>query len=118
MVTITSDQMDQLIIILTAALPLIGLAIDWLKRKLGEKQGDLAFDQLIKWADELLILSVVIPELAPIATELKSLVESSKKLWDDPANNHDTMIVVMAQAAMLYKQAMNIIKTISAKPKV
>ncbi|MEI6297429.1 MAG: hypothetical protein WCO84_07380 [bacterium] len=116
MVVITSEQMDQLIVVLIAAIPLFGLAIDWLKRKLGEKQGDLAFDQLLKWSDELVALSVIIPDLVPTATQLKALVEASKKLWDDPANNHDTMIVVMAQSEMLYKEAMKLIKAYALKP--
>lgn len=118
MVVITSEMMNQLIIVLTAAIPLFGLAIDWLKRKLGEKQGDLAFEQLLKWADELVALSVIIPDLVPTATQLKALVEASKKLWDDPANNMDTLIVVVTQSEALYKQAMDIIKTYMTKPKV
>lgn len=118
MVIITSENVEQLSVILIASIPLFGLAIDWLKRKLGEKQGDLAFEQLIKWADDLSSLSLVVPELEPITKELKSLIESSQKLWDDPTNNHDMMIVVIAKAGMLYSEAMKLIAKYLSKPKV
>jgi hypothetical protein len=107
---LTADEMNQLITIGLACIPLIGLAIDWLKRKLGEKQGDLAFAQLGRWADEISALGVVIPELGPLGAELKSLTEAASKLWEDPASNHDQLIVVMAHAEILYKQAMDLIK--------
>jgi len=95
--------------IVVALIPLVAYVITYLKNKLGNSQGDMAFTQMKSWAKQLADLAVVIPEIKDISNELTETVEHANALWNEPEDNSGELAQVFAHATILYSRAMDLI---------
>ncbi len=96
--------------ILAILAPVIALIITNIKKKLGYEQGDMAFNQLKNWAEQLDELSNIFTELKPISSELTILVDDARQVWNDPANNSVKLMEIFIKANKLYTEAMILMK--------
>jgi len=96
--------------ILAILAPIIALIITNIKKKLGYEQGDMAFNQLKNWAEQLDELSNIFTELKPISSELTILVDDARQVWNDPANNSVKLMEIFIKANKLYTEAMILMK--------
>lgn len=104
---VISEEIMQTLI--AALIPLIGLVVAYVKKKLSNDQGDMAFNQMKMWIKQLSALVVVIPELKDVVEELTEVVNHAEALWDDPINNSAELSQIFAHATILYGKAMDII---------
>lgn len=95
--------------IVVALIPLVAYIITYLKNKLGNSQGDMAFTQMKSWAKQLSDLAVVIPDIKEIANELNETVEHANALWNAPEDNSGELAQVFAHATILYNRALELI---------
>jgi hypothetical protein len=100
---------DLINVIIAAGVPLIGLIIDYIKRKLSNNQGDVAFNHLLSIATQVKNLAIVFPQIAPLAEEFYETVENAKKLWDDPTNNTDALMEAVEHGEKLFAEIMKLI---------
>jgi hypothetical protein len=115
---IDSEMIQTLI---AAAIPLIAFIVSYVKKKLSNDQGDMAFNQMKMWIQQLSDLTPVFPELKPVIEELTEVVNHAEALWDDPVNNSAELSQIFAHATILYGKAMTLIgsiKTTSAVAEV
>ena len=96
--------------ILAILAPVIALIITNIKKKLGYEQGDMAFNQLKNWAEQLDELSNIFTELKPISSELTILVDDARQIWNDPADNSVKLTEIFIKANKLYTEAMILMK--------
>jgi len=99
-----------IITILTVLAPVIGMIVAWMKKKLGDTQGDMAFVTLQGWVSEAKNLSISFPELKPYVEELARTVEHAQSLWADPSNNSAELAQVYAHASVLISKIYDIVR--------
>jgi len=103
--------------ILTFLAPFIGLVIAWMKKKLGDSQGDMTFVVLNGWVTEAQNLAISFPSIKPYVDELADTVEHAQKLWIDPSNNSAELAQVYAHASVLIAKIYDLVKKYApAKP--
>jgi hypothetical protein len=108
---------ESIIAILTFLAPVIGLVIAWLKKKLGDTQGDMTFTVLNGWVTEAQNLAISFPTIKPYVDELADTVKHAQSLWVDPSNNSAELAQVYAHASVLIAKIYELVKKYApAKP--
>ena len=113
MVEIVIDS-NNLQTIVVALIPIIAYLITYVKGKLSNAQGDMAFSQMKNWAKQLESLAVVIPDLKGTSEELTNIVAHAEILWTDPENNSAELAQIFAHSTILFNKAMEIIAKLTA----